>query len=98
MGENHFSSLPTAMYGVVLFMAALSYWILQNCIIAVEGGKESLLAKAVARDYKGKLSILFYAAALPLAFWHEWLADTIYVLVAIIWLIPDTRIEKVLAE
>lgn len=98
MGENHFSSLPTATYGVVLFMAALAYWILQNCIISAEGGKESLLAKAVAKDYKGKLSILFYAVAVPLAFWTEWVADTIYVLVAIIWLIPDPRIEKVISE
>lgn len=98
MGENHFSSLPTAMYGVVLFMAALAYWILQNCIISVEGGKESLLAKAVAKDYKGKLSILLYAIAIPLAFWIEWAADAIYVLVAIIWLIPDSRIEKIISE
>ncbi len=98
MGENHFSALPTALYGVVLFMAALSYMILQKCIILAEGGKDSLLAKAVERDWKGKLSQVLYAVAIPSAFWYQWLSDGLYLLVAIIWLVPDRRIERVLEE
>jgi len=98
MGENHFAAMPTALYGVVLFMAAVAYWILQNCIIAASGGKESLLYKAVKNDRKGKASQLLYAIAIPLAFWNQWIADGIYVLVAIIWLVPDRRIVRVMAE
>jgi uncharacterized membrane protein len=98
MGENHFSSLPTALYGAVLFMASVAYLILQECIIAAHGGKDSLLSRAVTADTKGKASQLLYALAIPLAFWHEWLADALYVLVAIMWLIPDRRIERVLGE
>ena len=98
MGENHFASLPTALYGFVLFMAAMAYLILQNCIIAVNGGKESLLAKAVEKDSKGKVSQLLYAIAIPVAFWNQWISDAIYVLVAIIWLIPDRRIERIFEE
>ena len=98
MGENHFAALPTALYGVVLFMAAAAYFILQYCIISANGGKESLLAKAVERDRKGKVSQLLYAIAIPVAFWDQWLADALYVLVAIIWLIPDRRIERMIEE
>lgn len=98
MGENHFSSLPTALYGVVMLMAGIAYWILQKSIISTHGGEDSLLAKAVAGDRKGKASQVLYAAAIGLAFWNEWMADVIYVLVAIMWLIPDQRIEKVLVE
>ncbi|BCK87842.1 potassium channel [Sideroxyarcus emersonii] len=98
MGENHFAALPTALYGVVLFMAAAAYFVLQYCIISANGGKESLLAKAVERDRKGKVSQLLYAIAIPVAFWEQWLADALYVLVAIIWLIPDRRIERMIEE
>ena len=98
MGENHFAALPTALYGVVLFMAALAYLVLQKCIILVDGGTESLLAKAVEHDRKGKVSQLLYAIAIPLAFWNQWFADGLYLLVAIIWLVPDRRIERILEE
>ncbi len=98
MGENHFAALPTALYGVVLIMAAVAYLILQSCIISAHGGKESLLAKAVEQDKKGKVSLLLYVVAIIAAFWNQWLADGLYVLVAIIWLVPDRRIERVLVE
>jgi len=98
MGENHFAALPTALYGVVLFIAAVAYWILQNRIIAVGGGKEALLAKAVGNDRKGKASQLMYAIAIPVAFWNQWLAGALYVAVAVMWLIPDSRIERVMKE
>ena len=93
MGENHFASLPTAVYGVVLLLAAIAYVILQNTIIAAHG-EQSKLALMVGRDVKGKLSPLLYAAAIPLAFVREWIADAIYVLVALMWLVPDRRIES----
>ena len=96
MGENHFASVPTALYGVVLFMAAIAYLILQHCIIVANGGKDSLLAKAVEKDRKGKASQLLYAVAIPAAFWNQWISDVIYVLVAIMWLVPDRRIERIL--
>jgi uncharacterized membrane protein len=95
MGENHFAPLPTALYGVVLLMAAIAYWILARALIAAEG-PESLLARALGKDVKGKLSVVAYAAALPLAFYSEWAAEAIYVGVALVWLVPDRRIEKVL--
>ena len=98
MGENHFAALPTALYGAVLFMAAAAYFVLQYCIILANGGRESLLAKAVERDRKGKVSQLLYAIAIPVAFWDQWLADALYVLVAVIWLIPDRRIERMIKE
>jgi len=97
MGENHFAALPTALYGAVLLCAAIAYWLLQNSIIAAEG-PESTLARAVGTDWKGKASILLYAAAIPLAFVREWLADVVYTGVALLWLVPDRRIEKALAE
>lgn len=95
MGENHFAALPTGLYGVVLVMAAVAYWILSATIIHEEG-KGSLLAQAVGKDRKGILSIVFYAAAIPLAFVDEWIAQSIYVFVALMWLVPDRRIERVL--
>jgi uncharacterized membrane protein len=98
MGENHFAALPTALYGVVLLMAAVAYWLLQNFIIAASGGRESLLAKAVGNDRKGKISPLLYAIAIAAAFWNQWLSDALYVLVAIMWLVPDRRIERIMAE
>ena len=97
MGENHFSSIPSMIYGVVLFMAALAYWVLQNLIIASQG-EESLLKKAVEQDWKGKLSLVLYLLAIVVAPWANWLSMSIYVLVALLWLIPDKRIEKVLFE
>ncbi len=96
MGENHFSPLPTALYGTVLFMAALAWLLLQRSII-VSHGEDSLLAQAIGKDLKGKLSSLFYAAAIPVAFARPWVSQFLYVLVAFLWLIPDRRIEKVVA-
>jgi uncharacterized membrane protein len=98
MEENHFASLPTALYGTVLFMAGLAYTILQHCIISVHGGKRALLAKAVAHDWKGKSSSILYLIAIATAFWNRWVSDAIYVFVAIMWLIPDSRIEKRLTD
>ena len=97
MGENHFAPVPTALYGVVLLMAALAYWILQRTIIATQGDG-SLLARAVGRDLKGKFSPLIYAIAISLAFLYSWISQCLYVFVALLWLIPDRRIEKVMAE
>jgi uncharacterized membrane protein len=98
MGENHFAALPTAVYGVVLLAAAIAYSILQRAIIACNGGHDSKLAKALGKDLAGKISPILYAAAIPLAFVHQVIADVIYVLVAAIWFIPDRRIERVISE
>jgi uncharacterized membrane protein len=96
MGENHFGKLPTALYGGVLLMAAIAYTILVVTIIREEGSG-SLLAKAVGKDVKGKLSIVAYAAAIVACFvFRQWVAQAIYVLVALMWLVPDRRIERVL--
>jgi uncharacterized membrane protein len=97
MGENHFAALPSALYGLVLLMAALAYWILQRQIIATEGNN-SLLARAVGKDIKGKLSPVIYAVAIPMAFVNQWVSQCLFVFVALMWLVPDRRIEKVLAE
>jgi uncharacterized membrane protein len=91
--ENHFAALPVAMYGVVLLMAALAYTILQARIIRHEGAG-SLLGRAVGRDYKGKVSLLCYLVAIPSVLVSPWIAVGLYVLVALIWLVPDSRIEK----
>lgn len=96
MGQNQFAPLPTAVYGVVLLLAAIAYTILQGAIISLSG-KDSKLAVAVGRDLKGKVSAGLYIAAIPLAFLDQRISDTIYVLVALIWLVPDRRIER-LAE
>jgi uncharacterized membrane protein len=93
MGENHFASLPTAVYGAVLLASAIAYYLLQGAIIAAQG-PDSKLAAALGRDLKGKISPLVYAIAIPLAFVREWIADILYVTVALIWLIPDSRIES----
>ena len=93
MGERHFASLPTALYGVVLLAAAIAYTILQMRIIAIEG-TDSPLAKAVGNDVKGKISIALYASGILLAFVHPLIADAIYTVVALIWLVPDRRIES----
>jgi len=94
-GENHSAPAPSALYGVVLLMAGLAYWILQQAIIASEG-PESLLKQAVGRDWKGKLSPLLYVAGTILSFRSPWLAQAIYAFVALLWLIPDRRIEHAL--
>jgi uncharacterized membrane protein len=94
MGENHFATWPTALYGVVLLMAALSYTWLQTLIIRAEG-PDSLLAQAVQADWKGKLSLALYALAIAVSFRLGWLSLAIYVVVALIWLVPDRRIEKI---
>jgi uncharacterized membrane protein len=97
VGENHSSPLPTAVYGAVMLMAAIAWTILQRTIIAAAGPR-SRLAAAVGRDLKGKLSGLGYAAAIPLAFVNQWISDMIYVGVALVWLVPDRRIESKLRE
>ncbi len=97
VGENHFAPMPTAVYGLVLLMAAIAYYILQQAII-VQQGAGSILAAAVGHDRKGKLSPVFYLLAVPLAFLNPWLAHGIYVFVALLWLIPDRRIERVLRD
>ncbi|MES2355872.1 MAG: TMEM175 family protein [Pseudomonadota bacterium] len=97
MGENHFASAPVALYGVVLLMAAIAYFILQRTIIASQGN-DSLLATALGNDIKGKLSPVCYAIAIPAAFFNQWIAESLYVLVALMWLIPDRRIERKLVK
>jgi uncharacterized membrane protein len=93
MGENHFAATPTAVYGIVLLMAGIAYFILARAIIHREG-PDSSLARAFGRDWKAKISMLLYATGVLLAFVHEGIAQAIYVVVAIMWLVPDTRIEK----
>jgi uncharacterized membrane protein len=97
MGENHFASLPTALYGVVLLAAGVAFLILQHTIIA-DQGPDSRLRAAVGGDVKGKLSAVLYATAIPLAFYQRWTAGAIYVAVALMWLVPDPRIEAKLKE
>src|SRR6266487_3138167 len=97
MGENHLATIPTAIYGFVLLMAAIAYYVLERAIIAKEG-RGSLLAQAIGRDWNGKLSPVLYFAAIPLAFVSPWIAGGIYVFVALLWLIPDRRIERKLEE
>jgi uncharacterized membrane protein len=93
MGENHFGPVPTALYGAVLLMAAIAYWILQASIIRAEG-PHSKLATAIGRDWKGRFSPLFYISGIGLAFVYPWLSQAIYVIVAAIWFVPDRRLEK----
>src|SRR5499425_3045076 len=95
MGENQIASLPTAVYGVVLLLSGIAFIILQRAIIACPGGGVQLEA-AVGRDFKGKASAALYVLAIPLSFANEWCADAIYVLVAMMWLVPDPRIESLL--
>lgn len=93
MGENHFASVPTAVYGAILLMASIAYFILQQLIIASQG-TDSLLKRAVGIDWKGKLSPVIYIIAIPTAFWSSWISQALYTFVALIWLVPDKRIEK----
>ena len=97
MGENHFAAMPSALYGLVLLMAAIAYLILQKSII-VSQGEGSLLAKAVGRDFKSKLSSLLYVAGVIAAFYSPILSGLIYAAVALMWLIPDSRIERVIGN
>ena len=93
MGENHFAEVPTGIYGVVLLFAAIAYWILQQAIIC-EHGLDSTLARAIGKDWKGKASPFLYLSGIILAFVHPAIAGLIYLLVALIWLVPDRRIER----
>ena len=97
MGENHFRSLPVALYGVVLLMAGFAYTILVRVLIR-HHGHESALARAIGSDLKGKVSLAAYLAAIPLAFVHQLIAMSLYLAVAIMWLVPDRRIEAALKE
>jgi uncharacterized membrane protein len=97
MGENFLAPVPTAVYGVILLMPAIAYYLLQKAIMRKQGAR-SVLATALGADLKGKISPLLYVAAIALAFVAPWVSILIYVLVAVMWLIPDRRIENVLRE
>jgi uncharacterized membrane protein len=97
MGENHFTALPTLLYGVVLLMAAMAYWILQRVIITCQG-HGSLLKQAVGGDWKGNLSPVLYVIGIAAASWAPVISNALYTLVAVIWLIPDRRIERALRQ
>lgn len=97
MGENGFATWPVALYGVVLLCAAVAYFILTRVLLALHG-PDSLLAAALGSDIKGKVSVLIYAAAIAVAFYWGWISCALYVVVAIIWLVPDRRIEKILEK
>lgn len=95
MGENHFAALPSVLYGFVLFAAAIAYWILQQTIISVQGA-DSVLRRAIGSDWKGKLSPGLYLLAILLTFFAPWMAQVIYLAVAVLWIVPDRRIERTL--
>lgn len=97
LGENRFAAIPAAVYGVILFMNGISYLILELQIISSHG-PDSLLKRAVGNEWKGKLSIILYAIAVISTFWSQWIAISIYVVIAIIWFIPDRRIERIFLE
>ena len=97
MGNNNFAKLPVAVYGVVLLLAAIAYYILAHILLNLHG-RDSVLATALGSDYKGLISMLTYAIAIPLAFVSVWIAGSLYVLVAVMWFIPDQRIERKLAQ
>jgi uncharacterized membrane protein len=97
MGENHFASMPTALYGFVLLMCAISYYLLQQCIIKTQGAN-SLLRRAVGDDWKGKLSPLLYITAMIVALWMPAVSMALYGAAALIWLVPDNRIERIEAH
>jgi uncharacterized membrane protein len=95
MGENHFAAIPSALYGFVLLAAAIAYWLLQQAIIAAQG-KESILQHAIGGDWKGKVSPLLYLFGILLTFVAAWIAQLVYLAVALLWLAPDRRIERML--
>jgi uncharacterized membrane protein len=97
MGENRFARLPVALYGIVLLLAAIAYFILTRTLLSIHT-RNSVLATALGRDFKGKISMVIYLTAIPLAFVRSWLACALYVLVAVIWLVPDRRIEKTIVQ
>ena len=97
MGENYFDRWSVALYGTVMLFAAIAYFILTRALISIHG-RDSVLATAVGRDFKGQISAVIYLVAIPLAILQRWLACALYVLVAIMWLVPDRRIERTLAE
>ena len=97
MGENHFAPVPVALYGTVMLFAAIAYFILVRALLS-HHGRESVLATALGRDFKGKISMVIYLVAIPLALVKWWLACALYVLVSIMWLVPDRRIERTLVE
>ena len=97
MGENQFAARPVALYGVVLIMAAVAYFILSRALIN-HHGRDSALARAVGKDFKGKISVLIYAVAIAISFLNRWAAFGLYIFVALMWLIPDRRIERILAD
>jgi uncharacterized membrane protein len=97
MGENHFAAWPVAMYGVVLLLAGFAFNMLSRSLIK-HHGSQSVLSKAMGKDFKGTLSLLAYLVAIPTAFYSTWISGALYILVAVMWLIPDRRIEKAIAE
>jgi uncharacterized membrane protein len=97
MGENSFAAVPAALYGVVLLFAAIAYFILARSLLSIHA-PDSVLATALGADFKGKISMVIYLVAIPLAFVKSWLACALYVLVAVIWLVPDRRIEKTIVQ
>jgi len=97
MGENHFAPLPTALLGVDLFMAGVAYYILAQCLVAIHG-KDSVIGKAVGKDVKGKISVLVYGVAIIASLLSPWISLGLYAVVAIMWLIPDRRIEQRLTD
>lgn len=97
MGENHFAFAPSALYGVVLLMAAIAYWVLQQTLIASEGSG-SVLKRAVGSDWKGKVSPVLYVVGIATSLWSSWMSQAVYVIVALLWLVPDRRIEHALRE
>jgi uncharacterized membrane protein len=97
MGENKFAAVPVALYGVVLLGAAIAYFVLARSLLAIHA-PDSLLAIALGADFKGKVSVVIYLMAIPLAFVRSWAACLLYVLVAVMWLVPDRRIEKTIAR
>ena len=97
MGENHFTAWPVALYGTIMLSAAVAYYLLTLALMALHASN-SVLATALGRDFKGKVSIVIYLVAIPLAFLNSWFAGSLYVLVAVMWLVPDRRIEKTLAR
>ncbi len=97
MGASGFAPHPTALYGMLLLMSGVAYWILVQAIIRTEG-QDSLVRKAVGKDRKGVLSVVLYAVAIPFSFYGHWIAHSIYILVALLWLVPDRRIERVMSS
>jgi uncharacterized membrane protein len=97
MGENHMAAWPTALYGLVLFMAAVAYYILTRALIAMHGSN-TMLERALGADRKGKLSVVVYLLAIGVSFWQAWVAAALYTAMAIVWLVPDRRVEKLLTS